>query len=80
MRYRPFGSTGIFVSELGLGTMAFGGKRYWKVIGELGGAAEVRLSAEHVARLDAASALAPEYPQWMIEFQERDRLTNRHEE
>lgn len=37
------------------------------------GASEVRLAPEHVARLDAASALPPEYPAWMVERQERDR-------
>jgi aryl-alcohol dehydrogenase-like predicted oxidoreductase len=37
------------------------------------GASEVRLAPEHVARLDTASALPPEYPGWMVERQERDR-------
>ena len=32
-------------------------------------AAELRLSAEHVKLLDDASALPPEYPGWMVEFQ-----------
>jgi aryl-alcohol dehydrogenase-like predicted oxidoreductase len=32
-------------------------------------ATELQLSAEHVTRLDAASALPPEYPGWMVEFQ-----------
>lgn len=36
-------------------------------------ASEVKLSAEHVAALDAASALPPEYPGWMLDFQNRDR-------
>jgi aryl-alcohol dehydrogenase-like predicted oxidoreductase len=35
-------------------------------------AADVKLSAEHVALLDEASALPPEYPGWMVEFQNRD--------
>ena len=38
MRYRPFGKTGLYVSELCLGTMAFGGKSFWEVIGKLGAA------------------------------------------
>lgn len=36
-------------------------------------AGELALSAEQVARLDAASALPSEYPGWMIPFQDRDR-------
>ena len=37
------------------------------------GASDVTLDAEHVARLDAASALAPEYPGWMVERQNQNR-------
>ncbi len=36
MKYRLLGNTGIIVSEFCLGTMTFGGKGYWKAIGELG--------------------------------------------
>jgi aryl-alcohol dehydrogenase-like predicted oxidoreductase len=32
-----------------------------------------QLSVENVAHLDAASALPPEYPGWMVERQHRDR-------
>jgi aryl-alcohol dehydrogenase-like predicted oxidoreductase len=35
-------------------------------------ASDVKLSAEHVARLDAASALPTEYPGWMVEWQNRE--------
>lgn len=35
MRYNQLGKTGVLVSELCLGTMTFGGKGYWKAIGEL---------------------------------------------
>ncbi len=35
-------------------------------------ATEVRLSPEHVKLLDEASALPPEYPGWMFEFQNRE--------
>jgi aryl-alcohol dehydrogenase-like predicted oxidoreductase len=35
MHYRPFGKTGLYVSELCLGTMTFGGKGFWKAIGTL---------------------------------------------
>ena len=35
-------------------------------------ATEVKLAAEHLSALDAASALPPEYPGWMVEFQNRD--------
>lgn len=36
MRYNPLGKTGVFVSELCLGTMTFGGKGFWEAIGRLG--------------------------------------------
>src|SRR5664280_1232824 len=37
MQYRLLGRTGLYVSELCLGTMTFGGKgRFWEVIGKLG--------------------------------------------
>jgi aryl-alcohol dehydrogenase-like predicted oxidoreductase len=36
MRYRLLGKTGVYVSELTLGTMTFGGKGFWEVIGKLG--------------------------------------------
>ncbi len=35
MRYRLFGKTGLYVSELCLGTMTFGGKGFWQTIGKL---------------------------------------------
>ena len=35
MRYRQLGNTGMFVSELCLGTMTFGGKGFFEVIGKL---------------------------------------------
>jgi aryl-alcohol dehydrogenase-like predicted oxidoreductase len=38
MRYRPFANTGLFVSELCLGTMTFGGKGFWTAIGKLSAA------------------------------------------
>jgi len=37
MRYRPLGRTGLFVSEICLGTMTFGGKGFWQAIGKLPG-------------------------------------------
>ncbi len=36
MRYRLLGKTGVYVSELCLGAMTFGGKGFWEVIGKLG--------------------------------------------
>jgi aryl-alcohol dehydrogenase-like predicted oxidoreductase len=36
MRYNPLGKTGLFVSELCLGAMTFGGKGFWQAIGQLG--------------------------------------------
>jgi aryl-alcohol dehydrogenase-like predicted oxidoreductase len=35
MKYKLLGKTGVLVSELCLGTMTFGGKGYWKAIGQL---------------------------------------------
>ncbi|MGN6279676.1 MAG: aldo/keto reductase [Sphingomonas sp.] len=35
MRYNRLGNTGLFVSELCLGTMTFGGEGYFKVVGEV---------------------------------------------
>ncbi len=35
MRYRLLGNTGLYVSELCLGTMTFGGKGHWEVMGGL---------------------------------------------
>ncbi|WP_223640669.1 aldo/keto reductase [Corallococcus sp. EGB] len=37
-------------------------------------ATELRLSPEHLAKLDAVSRLPPEYPGWMVERQNADRL------
>ena len=36
MRYKRLGRTGLYVSELCLGTMTYGGKGFWAVIGKLG--------------------------------------------
>jgi aryl-alcohol dehydrogenase-like predicted oxidoreductase len=36
VRYRMLGRTGVYVSELCLGTMTFGGKGFWAVMGALG--------------------------------------------
>lgn len=36
MRYRKLGKTGLYVSEICLGTMTWGGKGFWAVIGDLG--------------------------------------------
>jgi hypothetical protein len=36
------------------------------------GAVDVKLSPEHVAKLEEASALPPEYPGWMIATQNRE--------
>jgi aryl-alcohol dehydrogenase-like predicted oxidoreductase len=35
MRYNQLGSTGLFVSEICLGTMTFGGQGFWQVVGNL---------------------------------------------
>ena len=49
MRYRLLGETGLYVSELCLGTMTFGGKGFWEAIGKLS-ASECRGNGRHVAR------------------------------
>jgi aryl-alcohol dehydrogenase-like predicted oxidoreductase len=36
VKYKRLGPTGLFVSELCLGTMTYGGKGFWAVIGKLG--------------------------------------------
>ena len=36
MRYNLLGQTGLYVSELCLGAMTFGGKGFWQAIGKLG--------------------------------------------
>jgi len=36
MKTRPLGRSGLYVSEICLGTMTFGGRGFWKVVGELG--------------------------------------------
>jgi aryl-alcohol dehydrogenase-like predicted oxidoreductase len=35
MKYRKLGTTGLYVSELCLGTMTFGGKGFWEVVGRV---------------------------------------------
>jgi aryl-alcohol dehydrogenase-like predicted oxidoreductase len=43
MRYKVLGKTGLFVSEMCLGTMTFGGKGFWEVVGRLGNEEAERL-------------------------------------
>lgn len=43
MQYKSFGKTGLFVSKLCLGTMTFGGKGFWEVIGQQGQEMATRL-------------------------------------
>lgn len=46
MRYRKLSTTGLYVSEICLGTMTFGGKGFWQVVGSLGAkAAEALVGA-----------------------------------
>jgi aryl-alcohol dehydrogenase-like predicted oxidoreductase len=49
-------------------SIIIGAKRKEQLVDNLA-AVELRLSNEHVALLDEASALPPEYPGWMVEFQ-----------
>jgi aryl-alcohol dehydrogenase-like predicted oxidoreductase len=39
-------------------------------------AIDLRLSEEEMQKLDEVSALPPEYPGWMIPFQNRNRLAD----
>jgi aryl-alcohol dehydrogenase-like predicted oxidoreductase len=50
MRYRLLGRTGVYVSEVCLGAMTFGGAGFWQVIGKLG---ENEVEAMIGASLDA---------------------------
>ncbi len=43
MKYEILGTTGIYVSKLCLGTMTFGGRGFWEVIGQLGQETVTRL-------------------------------------
>src|SRR3954470_8599799 len=43
MRYKPLGNTGVFVSELCLGTMTFGGQGVYRAIGQVDAAEAERL-------------------------------------
>lgn len=56
------GRSGLFVSEICLGAMIFGGDEnagMWKAIG--------MMQQDEMARLDKVSALPPKYPGWMLE-------------
>ncbi len=74
------GATGISVARVALAwqltkpfvtSIIIGAKTREQLTDNLA-AAEVKLSAEHVKLLDDASALPPEYPGWMVEWQNRD--------
>jgi aryl-alcohol dehydrogenase-like predicted oxidoreductase len=53
-------------------SVIIGAKTQEQLIDNLG-ASDLTLSPEHVAQLDAASALPAEYPGWMIDRQDEDR-------
>lgn len=55
MRYRKFGNTGLFVSQLCLGTMTFGGEgELWSQIGDLqqANADKLIVGAKRIDQLD----------------------------
>ena len=58
MRYNPLGKTGLYVSELCLGTMTFGGGGFWQAIGELGQQGG-RGADRHRARRAASTSSTP---------------------
>jgi aryl-alcohol dehydrogenase-like predicted oxidoreductase len=75
------GATGLSVARIALAwqltrpfvtSVIIGAKTREQLVDNLA-AADVQLSTEHVARLDAASELPPEYPGWMVTQQNRDR-------
>jgi hypothetical protein len=84
MEYATLGNTGLLVSKLCFGTMTFGeGKGLFKGISGVGqaGADELvktaidgGLLSGELRQLDEVSALAPEYPGWVLPFQAADRL------
>jgi aryl-alcohol dehydrogenase-like predicted oxidoreductase len=53
-------------------SVIIGAKTREQLVDDLASSDE-KLSDEHVAQLDAASALPPEYPGWMVDRQDRDR-------
>ena len=74
-------ATGLSVSRIALAwlltrpcvtSVIIGAKKREQLLDNLG-ASEVQLAPEHIAQLDAASALPPEYPGWMLEWQMRNR-------
>lgn len=76
MKYKQLGRTGLYVSELCLGTMTsliIGAKRIDQLDDNLG-AVDVVLTDDELARLDAVSALPPCYPGWMIARREAGRV------
>ena len=73
-------ATGISVARLALAwhltkpfvtSVIIGAKSKEQLVDNLA-ATEVKIAAEHLAALDEASALPPEYPGWMLAFQNRD--------
>ena len=74
------GETGLSVARIALAwlltrpfvtSVIVGAKTRDQIIDNLA-AAEVKLSAEHCKALEDASALPPEYPGWMLEWQNRE--------
>jgi aryl-alcohol dehydrogenase-like predicted oxidoreductase len=73
-------ATGVSVARVGLAwhltrpfvtSVIIGAKNRDQLADNLA-AADLKLAPEHVKTLDEASALPPEYPGWMLEFQNRD--------
>jgi aryl-alcohol dehydrogenase-like predicted oxidoreductase len=73
--------TGLSVPRIALGwlltrpfvTSVIVGAKSLEQLGDNLGATDARLNAGQVARLDSASALPPEYPGWILEFQDGGR-------
>ncbi len=84
MKYRPLGRTGMFVSELCLGTMTFAGKGgFWPLIGQLGqsevNALISRAIASGVNFIDTADVYSEGESERMIGTALRDLKVRREE-
>jgi aryl-alcohol dehydrogenase-like predicted oxidoreductase len=65
MKYRQLADTGVFVSELCLGAMTFGGHGLLAQLDDNLKAIDVVLTSEDKSALDEANPLSVDYPAWM---------------
>lgn len=74
MEYRMLGRTGLLLQP-GVTSIIVGAKTEEQLADNLA-AADLRLTADELRMLDEVSTLPREYPGWMLDWQERDRLTS----